>query len=225
VEAAWKGHDGCMVLEEERRQVVAYCRRLRPDGLVVATSGNVSVRSGDLVAVSPSAVDYDELTHDQIGVHRLDGTPVAAKLPPTTEMPMHLAVYERTAARAVVHTHSTAATVVSTLVDELPAIHYLIAKFGGPVRVAPYATYGTDELAAGVVRALESRTACLLGNHGAVAVGDTLAEAYTGALYLEWLCEVWLRATAHGRPRVLPPAEIGRVAERISGYGRSRRSD
>lgn len=214
-----------MVLEEERRQVVTFCRRLRPDGLVVATSGNVSFRSGDLVAVSPSAVDYDELTPDRVGVHRLDGTPVAAQLPPTTEMPMHLAVYERTAARAVVHTHSTAATVVSTLVDELPAIHYLIAMFGGPVRVAPYATYGTDELATGVVRALEGRTACLLGNHGAVAIGDTLSEAYTGALYLEWLCEVWLRATAHGRPRLLPPAEIELVAERISGYGTSRRRD
>ena len=214
-----------MVLEEERRQVVTFCRRLRPDGLGVATSGNVSFRSGDLVAVSPSAVDYDELTPDRVGVHRLDGTPVAAQLPPTTEMPMHLAVYERTAARAVVHTHSTAATVVSTLVDELPAIHYLIAMFGGPVRVAPYATYGTDELATGVVRALEGRTACLLGNHGAVAIGDTLSEAYTGALYLEWLCEVWLRATAHGRPRLLPPAEIELVAERISGYGTSRRRD
>lgn len=214
-----------MVLEEERRQVVTFCRRLGPDGLVVATSGNVSFRSGDLVAVSPSAVDYDELTPDRVGVHRLDGTPVAAQLPPTTEMPMHLAVYERTAARAVVHTHSTAATVVSTLVDELPAIHYLIAMFGGPVRVAPYATYGTDELATGVVRALEGRTACLLGNHGAVAIGDTLSEAYTGALYLEWLCEVWLRATAHGRPRLLPPAEIELVAERISGYGTSRRRD
>jgi L-fuculose-phosphate aldolase len=211
-----------MVLEEERRQVVEYCRRLRQDGLVVATSGNISVRCGDLVVVSPSGVDYDELTPDLIGVHRLDGAPVEARLAPTTEMPMHLAAYERTGARAVVHTHSTAATVVSTLVDELPPIHYLIARFGGPVRVAPYATYGTGELAAGMVEALDGRTACILGNHGTVAVGDTLAEAYTGAVYLEWLCEVWVRASAVGRPRLLPLAEIERVRHRISTYGASR---
>lgn len=211
-----------MVLDEERRRVVEYCRRLRPDGLVVATSGNISVRSGDLVAVTPSGADYDELTAEQVGVHRLDGTPVEARLAPTTEMPLHLAIYDRTEAQAVVHTHSTAATVVSTLVDEVPPIHYLMALMGGPVRVAPYATYGTDELAAEVVRALTSRTACIMANHGAVAIGDTLAEAYTRALYLEWLCEVWLRARAHGRPRLLPPAEIERVSRKLAAYGVSR---
>src|SRR5262245_24861407 len=217
-------NDGC-VLEEERRQVVDYCRRLRPDDLVVATSGNLSVRSGDLVAVTPSGVDYDELTPDLIGIYRLDGTLVEARLEPTTEMPLHLAVYERTDARSIVHTHSTAATAVSTLVDELPPIHYLIALFGGPVRVARYATYGTDELAAETVEALNGRTACLLGNHGAVAVGATLAEAYTRAVYLEWLCDVWLRASLVGRPRLLPLAEIERVRHKISTYGASRPQD
>ena len=210
-----------MLLEEERCEVVAYSRRLRADGLVVATSGNISIRAGELVAVTPSGMDYDELSPDHVGLYRLDGSPAEARLAPTTEMPMHLAVYEGTEARAIVHTHSTAATVVSTLVDELPPIHYLIALFGGPVRVAPYATYGTDELAAGVVQALDGRTACILGNHGTVAVGGALAEAYTRAVYLEWLCEVWLRASAHGRPRLLPLAEIERVSRKISDYGAS----
>lgn len=210
-----------MVLEEERREVVKYCRRLRLDGLVVATSGNISVRSGGLVAVTPSGVDYDELAPDHVGVYRLDGTPVEARFAATTELPMHLAVYEGTGTRAIVHTHATAATVVSTLVDELPPIHYLIAMFGGPVRVAAYATYGTDELAAGAVRALDGRTACLLGNHGTVTIGGTLAEAYTGAVYLEWLCEVWLRASSHGRPRLLPADEIEKVARKIAEYGAS----
>jgi L-fuculose-phosphate aldolase len=214
-----------MVLEKERREIVAYCRRLRPDGLVVATSGNISVRSGDLVAVTPSGVDYDELTPDQVGLHRLDGTPVEARFAPTTEMPMHLAVYEGTGTRGIVHTHSTAATVVSTLADELPPIHYLIAMLGGPVRVAPYATYGTDELAARAIEALDGRTACILGNHGTVAIGDTLAAAYTRAVYLEWLCEVWLRASTHGRPRLLPPEEIERVARKLSEYGPARSQD
>lgn len=212
-----------MVLEEGRREIVEYCRRLRSDGLVVATSGNISVRSGDLVAVTPSGVDYDYMTPDQVGLYRLDGTPVEAQFAPTTELPMHLAVYGGTGARAVVHTHSTAATVVSTLVDELPSIHYLIAMFGGPVRVAPYQTYGTDELAAGAVDALHGRTACILGNHGTVAIGDTLAEAYTRAVYLEWLCDVWLRASAHGRPRLLPAEEIEKVSRKIAEYGASPR--
>ncbi len=215
----------CVVLEAERRQVVEYCRRLRPDDLVVATSGNISVRSGDMLAVTPTGVDYDELTPDLIGLYRLDGTPVEARLEPTTEMPLHLAVYEHTDARSVVHTHSTAATAVSTLVDELPPIHYLIAIFGGPVRVARYATYGTDDLATEAVEALGGRTACILGNHGAVTVGGTLADAYTRAVYLEWLCDVWLRASAVGRPRLLPVAELERVRRKIATYGPSQPQD
>jgi L-fuculose-phosphate aldolase len=107
-------------LEEERRQVADHCRRMRADGLVVGTSGNISVRSGELIAVSPSGLDYDALTPERVGVHRLDGSPVDAPLRPTTELPMHLAVYDRTDARAIVHTHSTSATVLSTLVAEVP---------------------------------------------------------------------------------------------------------
>jgi L-fuculose-phosphate aldolase len=208
-----------MMLADQRGEVVEHCRKMRADGLVVGTSGNISVRSGDLIAVTPSGLDYDEMTPELVGVHRLDGTAVEAALAPTTEMPMHLAVYDQTDARAVVHTHSTAATVVSTLVDELPPIHYLIALFGGPVRVAPYATYGTPELAANMAAALAGRTACILGSHGTIAYGGTLAEAYSRAVYLEWLCEVYLRATAAGRPRLLPPEEIGRVRRKIAGYG------
>jgi L-fuculose-phosphate aldolase len=206
-------------LEEERRQVADHCRKMRADGLVVGTSGNVSVRSGELIAVSPSGLDYDELTPELVGVHRRDGSPVDAPLRPTTEMPMHLAVYDRTDARAIVHTHSTSATVLSTLVDEVPPIHYLIAMFGGPVRVAPYATYGTDELAAGMIAALQGRTACLLGNHGAVTYGPTLAGAYSQAVYLEWICELYLRASAGGEPRLLPPEEIEHVRRKLTTYG------
>lgn len=208
-----------MMLEDQRRQIVDHCRKMRADGLVVGTSGNISARSGDLVAVTPSGLDYDEMTPELVGVHRLDGTPAEARLAPTTEMPMHLAVYQRTDAQAIVHTHSTAATVVSTLVDELPPIHYLIALFGGPVRVAAYATYGTADLAANMAAALAGRTACILGNHGTITYGATLAEAYSRAAYLEWLCEVYLRATAAGTPRLLPLEEIDLVRGKIATYG------
>jgi L-fuculose-phosphate aldolase len=129
-----------LLLEQARGDVVRTCRELAATGLVVGTSGNVSVRVGDLVAVSPSGVDYAELAADLVGVHRLDGTAVEAPLQPTSEMPLHLGVYAATSAAAVVHTHPVAATALSTLVDELPAIHYQVAMFGGPVAVAPYAT-------------------------------------------------------------------------------------
>lgn len=210
-----------MLLATERAQVADYCRRMHTDRLVVGTSGNISVRAGDLVAVSPSGLDYDQLTAALVGVHRADdGAAVEAERAATTELPMHLAVYRHTGAGAIVHTHSTAATAVSTLVDELPSIHYLIAMFGGSVRVAGYATYGTDELAAQVTAALIGRTGCLLANHGAVTIGDTLDQAYRRAEYLEWLCEVWLRASARGAPRLLAPDEIDRVAAKLADYGR-----
>lgn len=210
-----------LLLASERAQVADYCRRMGADRLVVGTSGNISARSGDLVAVSPSGLDYDQLTAAQVGVYRVDGGAVVeAEREPTTELPTHLAIYRSSGAGAIVHTHSTAATAVSTLVDALPPIHYLIAMFGGGVRVAGYATYGTDELAGHVTAALAGRTGCLLANHGAVTIGDTLGQAYRRAEYLEWLCEVWLRASARGSPRLLPPDEIDRVAANLAGYGR-----
>jgi L-fuculose-phosphate aldolase len=114
---------------------------------------------------------------------------------------------------------------VSTLVDELPSLHYQVAMFGGPIRVAPYATYGTPELADNMADALDGRTGCLLGNHGTITVGETLPHAYRRAEYLEWLCDVWLRARAVGHPRLLDDAEIEKVAEKLSSYGPFRVTD
>jgi L-fuculose-phosphate aldolase len=172
------------------------------------------------VAVTPSGVRYAGLTPDLVGVHRLDGSPVEAPLAPTSELALHLAVYaDRPSACAVVHTHSPAATALSALVDEVPAVHYYTELFGGMVRVAPYATYGTRELARNVVDALRDRTGCLMGNHGAVTIGPDLATAHEKSAYLEWLCDVYLRAASAGTPRLLPAAEIAAVAGRLAGYG------
>jgi len=211
-----------MLLGELRAEIAGLCRRLAAGGLVTGTSGNVSARDGDLAAVTPSGLDYADLTPGLVGVHRLDGTPVEAVLEPTSEMPLHLAVYTATGALAIVHTHSIAAATVSTIADELPAIHYQIAMFGGPVRVAPYATYGTPELAANVVAALAGRTACIMGSHGALITGPGLRAAYTGALHLEWLSELYLRAIAAGTPRLLPDREVARVARKLASYGQQR---
>jgi L-fuculose-phosphate aldolase len=207
-----------MLLPSAREAIMTTCLELSRAGLVVGTAGNVSVREGDLVAVTPSGVRYAGLRADLVGVHRLDGTPVEAPLAPTSELPLHLAVYAaRPEVRAIVHTHSPAATALSTLVDEVPAVHYYTELFGGPVRVAPYATYGTEELARNVVQALRDRTACLMGNHGAVNVGPDLAAAHEKSGYLEWLCDVYLRAAAAGTPRLLSPAQLAAVAAKFAG--------
>jgi L-fuculose-phosphate aldolase len=209
-----------MLLPDAREAIVTTCQELSRSGLVVGTAGNVSVREDDLVAVSPSGLRYAELTPELVGVHGLDGAAVEAPLAPTSELPLHLAIYTaRPEVGAVVHTHSPAATALSTLADEIPSVHYYIAMFGGPVRVAPYATYGTEELARNVVHALRGRTGCLMGNHGAVTVGPDLVTAHDKSVYLEWLCDVYLRATSAGSPRLLSAAEIDAVSVKLTGYG------
>jgi L-fuculose-phosphate aldolase len=213
-----------MLLGDERAAVVACCRRLRVERLVVGTAGNVSVRVGDRVVLTPSGLDYDAMTAELVGVHGLDGAAIDAPLRPTSEAPMHLACYAATAARAVVHTHSVAATALSCLVDEVPPVHYYLGLFGGAVRVARYAPYGSAELAAGMVAALGTGTACLLGNHGAVTTGATLAEAYDRAVYLEYVCEVALRVLGSPLPpRLLTPDQLAEATDRIAGYGQAAR--
>ncbi|MBW1603655.1 class II aldolase/adducin family protein [Streptomyces sp. JJ66] len=205
------------------REVVATARRSVADGLVVGTSGNVSARVGDVVLVTPSGVPYERLTDADLCAVHLDGSRATGHLIPTSELPLHLAAYRATDASAVVHTHAVHATAVSTLVDELPAVHYMAAALGGPVRVAPYATYGSPELAAHAVAALAGRSGCLLRNHGTVVHGRDLAQAYANTAQLEWMCRVWLAAASvPGRtPALLPPQELEVVAERLRGYGQS----
>lgn len=201
--------------------LVATARRTAAEGLVVGTSGNVSVRVGDLVLVTPSGVPYDRLGPGDTVATDLTGRQVLGELAPTSELPLHLAVYTGTAARAVVHTHAVHATAVSVLVPELPPVHYMAAALGGPVRVAPYALYGTEALARNMTDALRDRTACLLGNHGTVAYGDTLDQAYDRTAQLEWMCRLWLTAAAvpgHA-PALLTAAQLAEAAERFRGYG------
>ncbi|MET9920390.1 class II aldolase/adducin family protein [Streptomyces sp. NPDC006435] len=201
--------------------VVATARRTAAEGLVVGTSGNVSARVGDTVLVTPSGVPYDRLgPRDAVGVD-LAGNRVLGELAPTSELPLHLAVYRNTDASAVVHTHAVHATAVSTLVPEVPPVHYAAAMLGGTVRVAAYARYGTDELAANMLAALRDRTGCLLQNHGTVTHGATLDEAYDRTAQLEWLCRLWLAASSvPGRtPSLLSPAQLSDVQEALKGYG------
>jgi len=209
-----------VLLEDERQEIVAVCRRLVEDRLVVGTAGNVSRRVDDLVAVTPSGVDYLRLRPELVGLHLLDGTAVEAALRPTSELPLHLAVYAATGAGAVVHNHAVASTALSLVVDAVPTTHYYSALFGGQVQVAPYARFGTDQLARNVSAALRDRTAALMSNHGAITIGGSLGQAYERSLYLEWLCDVQLRAMSTGQPlKVLPPEEIAEVGRLVAGYG------
>jgi L-fuculose-phosphate aldolase len=205
--------DSSSALGQERAAVAGACRRLAAEGLLIGTAGNVSVRAGDRVAVTATGAVLARITPDQVTVVDLDGTVVAGTLRPTSELELHLGVYRRYGTAAVVHTHAPMATAVSCVLDELPCIHYQLLAVGGTVRVAPYATFGTPELAASVLDALDGRGAALMANHGAVTHAPTLDQAVEHALLLEWACGVYQRAAAMGRPRVLDEGQQLAVIE------------
>jgi len=212
-------------LQTARDQLVRYCSRLAEDGLAVGSAGNMSVRLGEHVAITPSGIRYDELRPADICVVSLDGSELDAPEAPSSELPMHLAVYAATSAGAVVHTHSAEVVALSATGQELPAIHYAITSLGGPVRVAAYTRFGSAALAAAAVRALDGRCAAILQNHGAICYGRTLTQAYDNALLLEWLARVYRLARGYGEPRILSAAELDEVAAeaRRRRYGERRR--
>jgi len=212
-------------LERLRAEVATACRRLAANGLVMGTAGNVSARGDDRVAISPTGAALGELTGEQVTVVDLDGEVVGGELAPTSELGLHLGVYRRYDAGAVVHTHAPMATALSCVLDELPCVHYQMLLLGGTVRVAPYATFGTPELAEGVLDALEGRTGALMANHGALTYGPDLARAVDATELLEWACEIYWRAAALGNPRALDHGQRQSVVEAAvrRGYGATRR--
>lgn len=189
-----------------RAHVASTAHRLAEAGLVAGTSGNVSARAGEQVAITPTGAQLATVSADDITVVALDGTILDGHLAPTSELDLHLGVYDACGAGAVVHTHAPVATSISCVLDELPCVHYEMLLLGGPVRVAPYATFGTPELAASAVAALEGRTAALLANHGTIAFGVDLDGAVRATELLEWASGVYLRAAQLGTPRVLDAA-------------------
>jgi L-fuculose-phosphate aldolase len=206
-----------------REEVAAACRALAAEGLVHGTSGNVSARDGDRVAVSPTGGVLASLEADDVCVVDLDGDVLEGRLAPTSELDLHLGVYRRYDAGAVVHTHAPVCTALSCVLDELPCVHYEMLLLGGTVRVAPYATFGTPELAESVLQALEGRTAAILANHGTVAYAGDLEGAVRATQLLEWAATVYWRAAAIGEPRVLGEAERRAVVEAALArdYGRT----
>jgi L-fuculose-phosphate aldolase len=209
-------------LTREREKIVHACRQLAAEGLLIGTAGNVSARSGDLVAITATGAPLAEVGPDEVTAVDLDGNVVAGELAPTSELDLHLGVYRRFGdARAVVHTHAPMATALSCVVEEVPCVHYQMLLLGGTVPVAPYRTFGTPELADAVLDALEGRTAALMANHGAITHGPSVEKAVELALLLEWACTVYWRAAQLGDVRTLDEDEraavIAAAVER--GYG------
>lgn len=206
-----------------RAALVRAARRLDELGLNHNSSGNLSVRVGDGLLVTPSGLPADRLGADDMVLLDRDGRPaVPGQRVPTSEWRLHVSLAARRAdAAAVVHTHSVEATAAATLGAALPALHYVVARFGTTeLRCAPYATYGSARLAAAVTETLaDDATACLMANHGAIALAADLDAAVALATDVEWFCAVVRRARAHGEPLVLGDDELDRVAERFGTYG------
>ena len=213
-------------LQAAREQLVGYSARLLDDGLAVGSAGNMSIRAGDLVAITPSGISYAEMRPEDICLVHPDGTQPREgnQETPSSETPMHLAIYAATKAGAVVHTHSPEVIALSAAREELPAIHYAITGLGGPVRVAPYVRFGSAGLAEAAVGALDGRNAVILRNHGAVTYGRDLAQAYDRALLLEWLARTYRLALSYGEPAILSAAELDEVTaeSRRRRYGERR---
>src|SRR5512142_2684244 len=225
-------------LQAARDQLVSYSARLLDDGLAVGSAGNMSVRIPGrvadrvpgrvtgTVAITPSGVSYAEMRPQDICLVAADGTelPEGNSETPSSETPMHLAIYAATRAAAVVHTHSPEVVALSAARTELPAIHYAITGLGGPVRVAPYVRFGSAGLAEAAVQALDGRSAVILRNHGAVTYGRDLAQAYDRALLLEWLARTYRLALSYGEPAILSAAELDEVTaeSRRRRYGERR---
>src|SRR3954447_12451399 len=187
-----------------REQVAAASRRLAAEGLVLGTAGNISARAGEHVAITPTGAELASLAADDVTVVALNGALVAGTLAPPSAGDLHLGVYRRYDAGAVVHTHAPMATALScVLEDELPCVHYGMLALGGSVPVAPYRTFGTAELAAVVLDALEGKTAALMANHGAITWAHDLDKAVESSLLLEWACGVYWHAAQVGTPRAL----------------------
>lgn len=205
-----------------RQSVIDAALEMSRTGLSPGRSGNVSARSGGKVLITPSGMAYNDLLPDDIVAMALDGSIAPGQRLPSSEWHFHLAIYNaRPEVGGIVHTHSAFATALAVLHKDIPAFHYMVAVAGGAdIRCAPYATFGTEELAEHAVVALSGRKACLLSHHGQIAVGETVEHALDLAYEVETLAEQYWRALQIGEPDILDDAEMARVLDKFESYGR-----
>ena len=214
-----------LLLGAEREAVAAASRHLAAKGLVIGTAGNISARLGPLIAVTPTGADLADVTAEMVTVIDLEGRVVDGDLVPTSEVPLHTSIYAATNAVAITHAHAMASTALSCCHDELPPLHYSCLALGGAPRTAAYATFGSQKLADNVVDALEGRNAAMMQNHGSIAYGSTMEQAVERLELLEWLAELYWRASSMGTPRVLTDQDFEAIimAAIEKGYGAVRK--
>lgn len=205
-----------------RMRLVVAARRLSAGGLNTGTAGNLSARMPAGYIITPSALAYDALSPEDLVFMGDDWTHSGGQRPASTEWRLHRDLYRsRPDVHAVVHTHSPYATTMACLHRGIPAFHYEVAHAGGPdIRCGAYATFGTQQLSDSAIAALEGRRACLIGNHGAVTVGESLDQALELAEKVESLARMYWQALQVGEPVLLDEVEMARVAERFSTYGK-----
>ncbi|MDW0116133.1 L-fuculose-phosphate aldolase [Sporosarcina thermotolerans] len=211
-----------MLLEKERTLVMEYGQKLIVNQLTTGTGGNLSIfnREKQLVAISPSGMNYFDITPEDVVVIDLNGNVVDGNRTPSSEVSMHLIYYnKRDDIQAVVHTHSNYATTISCMNWELPAVHYLVAFAGNNVRCAKYATYGSPELAVNSFEAMRDRRAVLLANHGLLAGGNDIDHAFNIAEEIEFCAELYYRTKSIGEPVILGENEMTLMQKKFETYG------
>lgn len=203
-----------------RRSIVEACWNMNALGINQGTSGNISVRWRDGLLITPSGLPYERMTADDIVPMQLDGE-CDHRLKPSSEWRFHCDIMKaRADVGAIVHAHPIYATAFAICRRDIPAAHYMIAAAGGPtIRCGAYASYGTAQLSAIAVAALEGRHACLLANHGMIATGADLAKAMWLAVEVETLCRQYAAALQIGTPHILSDDEIASTVEKFKGYG------
>jgi L-fuculose-phosphate aldolase len=204
-----------------RSELVRFANKLDEQGLNRGTSGNLSARYGDGMLITPTGMGAEGLMEDDIVFMQMDGT-ARGRWQPSSEWLFHRDIYaQRPEFGAVVHTHSVAATALACLRKAIPPFHYMIALMGGNnIRCAKYATFGTQQLSDHALAALRGRKACLLSNHGMIAAGADLAEAFRITVEVETLSEMYLRALQAGEPVLLSAQEFQEAQNRFAGYGK-----
>jgi len=211
-----------MRLKEERQLIVEYGRNLITSNLTTGSGGNLSIfnRQENLVAIKPSGMDYMVMKPEDVVVTTPDGTIVEGTRTPSSEIRFHLALLnKRSDINAVVHTHQVYATTIACMNWELPAVHYLVGFSGNKVPLAKYATFGSQELSDNIIAAIGDYNACLMANHGIVAVGATIDSAFSTAEELELVSRIYYQTKCIGEPAILSDEEMKTIGEKFKTYG------
>lgn len=217
-----------MLMEKARHEIIEYGKKLVTSNLTKGTGGNLSVfdRKTGYMAITPSGIDFFEIQPEDIVIMDLEGNIVEGTRNPSSEWEMHLLQYKvRNDIDAVIHAHTTYATVLACLRWELPATHYMIAVAGKNVRCAEYATYGSHELAINATKAMADRKAVILANHGILAGANDLLNAFNIIEEIEYCSQIYYMAKSIGEPIVLPDEEMTLMAEKFKTYGQRKAKD